>query len=228
MIGLLLLIMLALATPVRQEIQRETVTPNSWQASLLCSAGSNNKAQTSGIRGPDGRIFVLAITSDDDHSKDSHQCESAYSLLVTLPGEPVHTVSLGGGTVDRHGRRIEIRAEGFSPDGGRFFGLACENGVAVTSESGKKPYQRRGVNATLIEYQIGSGQISTFALSRLIPYPLGCGAEVVRVVGVTATGEAVLVLNGEKSAHRWAIHPESKYVRPFPKDMIFLPLNRTH
>jgi hypothetical protein len=197
--------------------------PNSSSASMVCSASPESKVQTSGVHGPDGGVFALAITSDDDHLKNSHQCESAYSLLVTHSDEPARSANLGFGTIDRYGRRLEIRAEGFSPDGERFFGLACESNV-VKGEPGKKSH--RGADATLIGYQIASRQASIFDLSPLIPYSLGCGSDVIHVLGVTSNGEAVLALKDGRLIRRWAIELESKNVRQLSKDMSFLPLNR--
>ena len=219
MVGFLMLSVL-LFSAVRQDV------PNSSSASMVCSTAPESKVQTSGVHGPDGSVFALAIASDDDHSKNSHQCKSAYSLLVTLSGEPARSIDLGFGTVDRYGRRLEIRAEGFSPDGDRFFGLACESNVLVKGEPGKKSY--RGADATLIDYQIPSLQASIFDLSPLIPYTLGCGSDVIQVLGVTSNGEPVLALKDGKLIRKWAIEPESKNVWQLSKDMSFLPLNRAH
>ena len=185
MVGFLMLNVL-LFSAVRQDV------PTSSSASMVCSASPESKVQTSGVHGPDGSVFTLAITSDDDHSKNSHLCESAYSLLVALSGEPARSVNLGFGTIDRYGRRLEIRAEGFSPDGERFFGLACESNVVAKGEVGKKSH--RGADATLFEYQITSRQASTFDLSPHIPYTLGCGSDVIQVLGVTSNGEPVVAL----------------------------------
>jgi len=41
----------------------------------------------------------MAVVSDDDHAKDSHQGESAYSLLVKQRDKPVQSLDLGFGTV---------------------------------------------------------------------------------------------------------------------------------
>jgi hypothetical protein len=219
MVGFLMLSVL-LFSAVRQDV------PNSSSASMVCSTAPESKVQMSGVHGPDGSVFALAITSDDDHSKNSHQCESAYSLLVTLSGEPARSIDLGFGTVDRYGRRLEIRAEGFSPDGDRFFGLACESNVLVKGEPRKKSY--RGADATLIDYQITSRQTSIFDLSPLIPYTLGCGSDVIQVLGVTSNSEPVLALKDGKLIRKWAIELESKNVWQLSKDMSFLPLNRAH
>lgn len=110
MIGLPMLIVLVLSTSVQQEVPGETVAPSSSRASLACSAGPDNKVQTSEVRGPDGSAFALAIASDDDHLKDSHQCESAYSLLVTRVSLFVQlTLDLAPSIATDEGLRLERR-----------------------------------------------------------------------------------------------------------------------
>jgi hypothetical protein len=230
MIGLLMLIALFMPVPVQKEpkgTRLETASPDSNPAaSMVCAAGPARGVETNGVRGRDGSVFVLAIASDDDHSKNSHQCESAYSLVRTRQGKPVESVDLGFGTIDRYGRRLEVRAEGFSPDGKRFFGLVCESGVAIQGEAGEKPYQSAGADATLIEYWLASGKKSTFDLGRLVPYSAGCGAEVIRVLGVITSGEAVLELTVRGLTRRWVIEPESTSMRPLPAKMSFALLDR--
>jgi len=229
MLGLLTAVMLTLPAFIWQEapgVTGKMGTINTFSAAMACSAGVGSKVQTSGVRGPDGIVVGLAITSDDDHRKMSHECESAYSLLVTLPGKPVRSVDLGWDAIDVYGRRLEVRAEGFSSDGKRFFGLACESGSPTLGEAGKNPYRRPGAYSILIEYQVGSDRASTFYLSRFVPYTVGCGSEALRVVGATSSGEAVVALKDGESTRQWAIQPESNSARPLPKKTSFLPLIR--
>jgi hypothetical protein len=229
MIGLLMLVALFMPVSIQKEANGAGLVAisadSSSVASMECAAGPGRGVKTSGVRGPDGSVVVLAIRSDDDHSKNSHQCESTYSLMLTRPGKPVESLDLGFGTVDRCGRRLEVRTEGFSPDGQRFYGLVCESDVVMRGEAGTKPYRSARANATLVEYQLASGKKSTFDLDRLVPYSAGCGAEVIRV-GVTASGEAVLELTVRGLTRRWVTEPESLSMRPLPAKMGFALLDR--
>ncbi|HWR53012.1 MAG TPA: hypothetical protein VN428_18015 [Bryobacteraceae bacterium] len=57
-------------------------------ASLLAPAETSMKCanvvatQTGAVRGPDGVAAVLKVYSEDDHSKDRHDCRADYQLLL--------------------------------------------------------------------------------------------------------------------------------------------------
>lgn len=110
-----------------------------WIAAFRCIHGqsidcSNNvTAQSRQLTGPGGVAAVLEVHSEDDHSKNSHQCEAHYTLRITLPDgrdgaagllPPLGFTSSGA----EWGRRLSVHLDGFSVDGQHIFGVISEGG----------------------------------------------------------------------------------------------------
>jgi hypothetical protein len=57
----------------------------SQQAVMECAdtGATIATAETQPVRGPSGATAVLKVSASDDHSKDSHDCNADYKLVVT-------------------------------------------------------------------------------------------------------------------------------------------------
>ena len=83
--------------------------------------------------GPGGVLAVLRVHSEDDHSKNSHQCMANYTLRITLPDgrdaaagliPPMGFIA----SIGEWGRRLSVHLDGFSDDGQHIFGVISEGG----------------------------------------------------------------------------------------------------
>src|SRR5690348_17167418 len=93
------------------------------QASLTCSNIAT--AQTKPVRGPGATVAVLKVSTEDDHSKDSHLCMADYKLLITRSSDQPQSVDLLSSD-DEWGRSLSIQLSGFSNDGKRILGMFSE------------------------------------------------------------------------------------------------------
>ena len=73
---MLLPILLAAALLPAQEVSAHCVDTGAEIASN----------QTERLRGPSGMAAVLRVSTADDHSKNSHECNAEYQLLISHPG----------------------------------------------------------------------------------------------------------------------------------------------
>jgi len=85
--------------------------------------------------GPEGVVAVLTVRSEDDHSKESHECMANYSLRITLPDGRDAAAGLIPpmgffATIGDWGRRLSVHLDGFSADGQHIFGVISEGGPA--------------------------------------------------------------------------------------------------
>jgi hypothetical protein len=102
----------------------------SQQASMRCVDGGSVTAavQTQPLRGPDGMVAVLKVSSADDHSKNSHLCNADYVLLIT-PANAGAAATVDLLTTDADwDRTLSLRLDGFSHDGKQVFGVLAERG----------------------------------------------------------------------------------------------------
>jgi hypothetical protein len=97
---------------------------------MRCVEGGANiaTAETESLRGPLGVVVVLKVSSDDDHSQNTHLCEADYTLLVTHADRgavvPVDLLT----TDDDWDRTLSLTLSGFAHDGKRVFGVLAEKG----------------------------------------------------------------------------------------------------
>lgn len=95
------------------------------QVSLECV--NMGAAQTPPVAGPRGVTAVLEVSTEDDHSKNSHECNAEYRLLTSAAGgaaKPADVITSDGDW----GRSLSIHLSGFSDDGKRLFGVLNEGG----------------------------------------------------------------------------------------------------
>ena len=88
--------------------------------------------ETASKMGPGGVVAVLSVHSEDDHSKNSHQCMASYYLRITLPDgrkEAPDNLPFGfASSIAAWGRRLSVHLDGFSKDGQHIFGVISEGG----------------------------------------------------------------------------------------------------
>ena len=90
--------------------------------------GNIAATQTQPVRGRDGMVAVLKVSSEDDHSKNSHDCQAEYQLLM-MPGPGGAPVAVDLLTSDAAwNRNLSLRLNGFSQNGARVFGVISEDG----------------------------------------------------------------------------------------------------
>jgi hypothetical protein len=91
---------------------------SSGSGGLTCGV---RDAQTAPLRSGAGFRAVLKMHSEDDHSKNSHLCETRYSLQISRPdGSANPSFDFFGGD-DHWDRPIAFRIDGFSPEGHHVF-----------------------------------------------------------------------------------------------------------
>ena len=174
--------------------------------------------QTQAVRGRDGVVAVLKVASEDDHSKNSHDCQSEYQLFLA-PGPTGAPVVVDLLTTDSAwGRNLSLRLNGFSQSGTRVFG--------VVSEDGKFP------STTLFDYDTAEGKVRLTDLRKRFAHiaPAKC-APTFDVIGTTSTGAIVLELKSARCFApngRWVVshftgHSEERAQR-LPQDAFFLSL----
>ncbi len=186
------------------------------QASMECvDSGANAAgAETPPVSGPAGATAVLKISTADDHSKNSHECNADYKLVVTpaTGGAPVETDFLASD--GDYGRTVSLRLAGFSQDGKRVLG--------ILAESGKYP------TTLLFDYHKGGGPVQIVDLKMQFARvaPPGC-IQTLEVVGTTASGAIVVESNSEKacgSSRRWLVDAAGSKAQPLPPSAAILGL----
>lgn len=188
----------------------------SQQASMECvDTGANVAAtETQAVRGPRGATAVLKVSTADDHSKNSHDCNADYKLLVTpATGSAPVEIDLLASDGD-YGRTLSLRLAGFSQDGKRVLG--------ILAESGKYP------TTLLFDYHEGGGPVQIVDLKMQFARvaPPGC-VQTLQVIGITANGAIVLESNSEKacgSSRHWLVATEGSKAQPLPQSAAILAL----
>jgi hypothetical protein len=188
----------------------------SQQASMECvDTGANIAAtETQAVRGPAGATALLKVSTADDHSKNSHDCNADYKLVVTpaTGGAPVESDFLA--SEGDYGRTLSLRLAGFSQDGKRVIG--------ILAESGKYP------TMFLFDYHEGGGPVQIVDLKMQFARvaPPGC-IQTLEVIGTTASGAIVVESNSEKacgSSRRWLVDAAGSKARPLPPSASILGL----
>jgi hypothetical protein len=202
---------------------RKLITALIWIAALRCAHGqsidcaNNVDAESRGRTGPGGVVAVLKVHSEDDHNKNSHQCEANYTLQIVLPdgrdGAAGLIPPMGfTSSVGEWGRRLSVHLDGFSNDGQHIFGVISEGGkysfVQVFD------FKRDGSH---VEMQIQQGLSNLKAAN--------CGTSFA-VAGTANAGEIVLEPNTADRCridHRWLVNKAGN-LRDLPKSDSFTPL----
>ena len=188
----------------------------SQQASMECvDTGANIAAtETPAVRGPAGATSVLKVSTADDHSKNSHDCNADYKLVVTpaTGGAPVEVDFLASD--GDYGRSLSLRLAGFSQDGKRVLGILNEGGKYSTT--------------LLFDYHAGDAQAQIVDLKMQFARvaPPGC-VQTLEVIGTTASGAIAMESNSEKacgSSRRWLVDSAGSKARPLSPSAAILEL----
>jgi hypothetical protein len=88
--------------------------------SFTCGMGD---AQTTPLRSAAGLTVVLKMHSEDDHGKNTHLCETSYSLQISKAKNETAALiqDLRVGADDAWDRPLTFRIDGFSEDGNDAF-----------------------------------------------------------------------------------------------------------
>jgi hypothetical protein len=184
------------------------------QASMNCADTGTQvaAAQTQPVRGPDGVLAVLKVSTADDHSKNSHDCNAQYQLLFTPAGAnaPV-VVDLLTSDAD-YSRSLSLRLDGFSQDGKHVFG--------IFSEAGKYP------TTFLFDYDTTVGQVQLTDLTKQFIGTNMCGTTF-SVIGTSENGVIALELNSANGCvpkRRFLLDPISRKLQNVPQRTTILSL----
>jgi len=74
-----------------------------------------------------GVRVALKVHTEDDHSKNSHQCESDYTLMIVRP-DGTSTENQMYSVIDNWGRPIRFWIDGFAAKGHKLIATTVEDG----------------------------------------------------------------------------------------------------
>jgi hypothetical protein len=181
------------------------------QAVMTCANPAQTETQP--VRGPAGASAVLKVSSTDDASKDSHECNANYKLVFTPPGgSPIEADVI---TSDgEYGRSLTARLAGFSRDGKHVLGILFEgekNGATI-----------------LFDYHAGDevAQIADLRTEFARIAPAGC-IQTLGVIGMTASGAIVVESSSDHAcgaSRRWLVDPSRAKAQPLPQGATILAL----
>lgn len=180
----------------------------SLQAAMQCvDAGATIAAtETPVARGPGGATAVLKVSAADDHSKNSHDCNADYKLVVTpaAGGAPVEADFLASD--GDYGRSLSLRLAGFSQDGKHVLGILAEGGKYPTMML----FDYRGSDApvAIVDLKMKFSRVA----------PPAC-LQTLEIIGTAASGAIVLESNSEKacgSIRRWLVDTTGNKAQPIP------------
>jgi len=183
---------------------------------MQCTDGGSMTAsiQTQSLLGLDGTIAILKVSSADDHSKNSHECQADYQLLIARGVSDVPAVVDLLSSDAEYGRTLSLRLDGFSQNGQRLYG--------VLSEDGKYP------SINLFEYDIAAGTLQLYDLKEQFARIVNRNCTTTfDVVGNTEKGAIVLELsyaNACAPATRWLLTSTNSRVQPVPHSATIQPL----
>jgi hypothetical protein len=103
-------------------------SPPQRQIGYVCG---NRDGQTESLRSAAGFGAFLSMQSEDDHGKNSHECQADYSLHIIRPqGSRIDGPSAFAfsSSIAEWNRPLTFRIDGFSPDGKRVFIFIKEGG----------------------------------------------------------------------------------------------------
>ena len=160
--------------------------------------------ETQPVRGPGGATAVLKVTTADDHSKNSHDCNADYKLVFTgaAGAAPVEVDVIESDA--EYGRSLSLQLAGFSEDGKHVFGILSEGGKYTTT--------------FLFDYHAGDAQAQIVDLKMQFARvaPPGC-VQTLAVIGTTKSGAIVVESNSDKACgarRRWFVDPTGSKAQP--------------
>jgi len=169
-------------------------------------------AQTQPVRGPGGVTTVLAVSTADDHGKNSHECNADYQLfIIPASGGTPKTVGFLASDGD-WGRKLSLRLDGFSADGKHVFGILTESGKYPTS--------------LMFDYDVSSdGAVQLLDLNMKFAriLPPACTATF-GVIGTTQAGGVVLELDSANpcgSSPHWKVDSSAGKPQALPPNATF-------
>ena len=189
------------------------------QASVHCvDTGAETPAsQTQPLHGPGGVTAVLKVSTADDHSKNSHDCNAEYQLLIIPAGAGAPVVVDLLTSDGEYDRIISLGLDGFSQDGKRVFG--------VLSEGGKYPA------TTLFAYSTADGQVQLMDLRKPFAHMMAAKCSTTfDVIGTTAAGTIALELSSTEKCSpnsRWVVNPAGGSPQPLPQAASILDLYKS-
>ena len=151
--------------------------------------------ETQVVPGPSGTTAVLRVSTSDDHSKNSHECNADYKLMVTPEnGGAPQAVDVLASDGD-YGRSLSMRLDGFSRDGKHVFG--------ILAEGGKYP------STFLFDYDTSGGPVDIIDLKKQSARIMGAACmPAFSVVGTSASGAIVVAIESRGACAengRWVI-----------------------
>lgn len=164
--------------------------------SFACT--NRQDAQTAPLRSPNGLTVVLQMHSENDHGKNTHLCQSDYTLQVSRADGAAEPPADFFGADDEWDRPLLFRIDGFSNDGNHAF-------LFLSEGAGKKAW----IDA--VDYDLLS---STWKEAYLRP-PRDLGswcAATLRIVETTPAGEMVLgttLASGCSEQQKWRLKVDS-------------------
>jgi hypothetical protein len=179
-------------------------SPAQSQTSYVCG---DRDARTEPLRSSSGFSASLTMHSEDDHGKNSHECQADYSLHIVHPdgtridGPPAFGAFGFSSSIAEWNRPLTFRIDGFSPDGKRVFILIEEGG------------QYSFINAREFDMVTGSSLHNEGAdLSFFNKLGPACAATL-HIAGTTAGGHIVLQTkpsNGCTRAESWQLNADRR------------------
>jgi hypothetical protein len=186
------------------------------QASMQCAdtGATIASVQTQPVRGPDGTLAVLKVSSADDHGKNSHECQADYQLVLMRGAADAPASADLLSSDAEYGRNLSLRLNGFSQDGKRIYGILTEDGQSPST--------------TLFEYDLAKSTLQLFDLNEQFARILNrnCTATF-DAIGNTAKGAIVLELNYANACaptSRWLLTSANSRVQPLPPNAALQPL----
>ena len=151
--------------------------------------------ETQVVRGPSGTAAVLRVSTSDDHSKNSHECNADYKLTVTpANGGTPQAIDFLASDGD-YGRSLSMRLDGFSGDGKHVLG--------ILAEGGKDPI------TFLFDYDPSGGPVELIDLKKQFARTMGAACTpAFGVVGTSVSGAIVVEVEAPGACAengRWVI-----------------------
>lgn len=165
--------------------------------SIVCQ--NNQTVQTAPLRSAAGFTAVLSMHSEDDHGKNTHLCETDYSLEIFDPdGSSLPSAEILRSD-DSWGRPLLFRIDGFSPDGNRAFLFIYEG-------------QRKTGLIDAAKYNISSGNQQGVFFKPPRDLSPACVATL-HIFGTTRSGLMVLatsIAGGCAQEKKWQLNPNKR------------------
>lgn len=182
----------------QDQVDTDTGTP---AGVITCGVGDNG--QTAPLRSAAGFTVILKMQSDDDHSKNSHQCMAEYALEITRPDGSSKSFQPLASDAE-WGRPLNFRVEGFSNGGSHVLILLVE---------GNYPQSLAAIEFDMSsEHSVKSLNLDPSFTRRLSS---NCAATL-HIIGTTPAGYIVLgteTKDGCIRAERWQLAQNKTVVR---------------